>query len=57
MKSSVQNNDIEIYSKHEEKSVVAEKFIRKFIRNLRIYDCNIKKCIYCMIMIHVSKSA
>ena len=34
MKSSVQNNDIEIYSTHKEKSVVAEKFIREFIRNL-----------------------
>ena len=45
MKPWLQNKSIEIYSTQtEEKSVVADRFIRTFKNlNLQIYDCNIKK--------------
>ena len=39
----LQGNDKEIYLiKNEEKSVAAGRFVR----NLQIYDCNVKKCVY-----------
>ena len=45
MKPWLQNKSIEIQSTQtEEKSVVADRFIRTFKNlNLQIYDCNIKK--------------
>ena len=45
MKPWLQNKSIEIYSTQtEEKSVVADRFIRTFKNlNLQIYDCNIRK--------------
>ena len=44
MKPWLQNKSIEIQSTQtEEKSVVADRFIRTFKNlNLQIYDCNIK---------------
>ena len=48
MKSWLEKNDIEMYSTHnEEKSVVAEKFIRTIKNKIyKIHDFNIKKCVY-----------
>ena len=41
------DNDIEIYSTHnEEKSVVTERFFRTLKNNLQEYDSCIKKCVY-----------
>ena len=47
-KKWLKDNDIEMYSIHNEgKSVVAERFIRILKnKNLQIYDNNIKKCMY-----------
>ena len=48
MKSWLEKNDIEMYSTHnEEKSVVAEKFIRTIKNKIyKMHDFNIKKCVY-----------
>ena len=50
MKSFLQNNDMEMYSKHNEgKSVVAERFIRTLKNKIYKYmthDFSIKKCLY-----------
>ena len=47
MKSWLQDNDIKIYSTHNErKSLVGERFIRTLEQNLQVYDFNIKKCVY-----------
>ena len=48
MKSSLQNNNIEMYSRHNEgKSVVAEKFIRTLKNKIYKYITSIsKKCLY-----------
>ena len=44
MKSWLQDNDIVIYSTHNEgQSVVVERFIKQ---NLQIHDLNIKKRVY-----------
>ena len=44
MKSWLQDNDIVMYSTHNErKSIVAENFKEQ---NLQIHDLNIKKCVY-----------
>ena len=43
MKSWLQDNDIKIYSTHNErKSLVGERFIRTLEQNLQVYDFNIK---------------
>ena len=48
MKSWLEKNDIQMYSKHNEgKSVVAERFIRTLKKKIyKLYDFNIKECIY-----------
>ena len=49
MKSWLQDNNIEMYSIHNEgKSVVAERFIRTLKSKIyKTHDFNIKKCVYC----------
>ena len=49
MKSWLQDNNIEMYSIHNEgKSVVAERFIRALKSKIyKTHDFNIKKCVYC----------
>ena len=45
-KKWLQDNDIVMYSTHNEgKSVVAERFIRT-LKNLQAHGFNIKKCVY-----------
>ena len=46
-KKWLKDNDIEMYSIHNErKSVAAERFIRTLKTNLQIHDFGIKKCVY-----------
>ena len=47
MKSWLRDDDIEMYSTHNEgNSVVAEKFNRTLKIQYTIYDFSIKKCVY-----------
>ena len=47
MKSFLQNNDIEIYSMHNEgKSVIAERFIRTFKNKIYKYMTSVSKNVY-----------
>ena len=47
MKSWLQDNNIEMYSIHNEgKSIAAERFIRTLKKNLQIHDFDIEKCVY-----------
>ena len=47
MKSLLQNNDIEMYSAHNEgKSVLAERFIRTLINKIYKYLTSISKNVY-----------
>ena len=47
MKSWLQDNNMEMYSTHnEEKSVVAERFIRTLKENLQMYDFNNEECVF-----------
>ena len=48
LKKWLQDNDIEMYSIHNEgKSVVAERFIRTLKNKIyKTYNFNIKKCLY-----------
>ena len=43
MKSILQNNDTEMYSKHEGKSVVAERFIRTLKNKIYKYMTSMPK--------------
>ena len=47
MKSWVQDNDMDMYSAHNEgKSVGAERFIRALKNKIYTYDFNIDRCVY-----------
>ena len=47
MKSFLQNNDMEMYSKHNEgKSVVAERFIRTLKNKIYKYMTSVSKNVY-----------
>ena len=47
MKSFLQNNDMEMYSKHNEgKSVVAERFIRALKNKIYKYMTSVSKNVY-----------
>ena len=47
MKSWLQDNDVEIFSTHNEaKAVVVERFIRNLNNKMYKYDFNVKSCVY-----------
>ena len=47
MKSWLQDNDVEIFSTHNEsKAVVVERFIRTLNNKMYKYDFNVKNCVY-----------
>ena len=47
MKSYLQNNDIKMYSRHnEEKSVIAERFIRNLKNKIYKYTASVSKNVY-----------
>ena len=47
MKSYLQNNDIKMYSTHnEEKSVIAERFIRNLKNKIYKYTASVSKNVY-----------
>ena len=53
MRSWLEKNALEMYSaENKRKNIVAERNIRSLEKqNLKEYDFNIKKCVYCLIII------